>query len=131
MNALLGPVIQRALAKLDMFHLLQVLAGADNATPEEVSQLITVQRILDTPVAGDMAWAKLVELADAKGFTDVALNYIRSGLSVHLPDATKPESLVEAKDSLLAVIERIVNNPEIARLSAVCGCPKCGFVFGV
>lgn len=131
MNPLFAPMIQRLIEKVDLFHLLQVLSGADSPSPEEVGQLITLKRIFSAPVAGDMAWAKLVEFLNGKGMSEVAFGYLIQGMDVHSPDLTKPVSLDTARDSFLATIEAIINNPESTQMAAVCGCPNCGFVFGI
>lgn len=131
MSPLFAPVVQKMLSKIDMFHLLQVLSGADTATPEEVGQLITLRKILVAPVAGDMAWAKITELANTNGMSEMVLGYITDGLNTHCKEAAIPTSLASAKDSIVLIMDAIINNPEITQLAAVCGCPRCGFVFGI
>lgn len=127
---ILGQSAMALMSKMDMFHILGVIQGQDAPTHDEIVQMERLQRLLETPVAGELMWKHATRMAEDKGWGDASLAIINSAISrFNLGDPA--ESLGVALPNVVAILGHITQNAEVHRFAAVTQCPQCQFVYGV
>lgn len=131
MSPMVLGLLQPMLAKLDVLHLLQVLAGADAPSAAEQKQLSMLNQLLAVPAGGDLAWNKAVEFLTDKGYDTLALSYLQQGLMAHKVEGMVVADLASAKPAVQALLDAIINNADIPQLAAVAQCPSCNFTYGI
>lgn len=130
----MGPVvaaqIQQMLGSMNVFHLLQVLVGADAPDARERRDLAFLLQVAENPAAGEFLWKTLTEYLSNKGFDGIFLSYLGQGMSALGNPHPAPTDLQSAREPLIAHLRAVLNQPDVPRLRAVSQCPQCNYIYG-
>lgn len=124
-------VFKEVASNFDLMHIMSVLAEGEPPTEQERKVLSFAKTAFGGPVAGPLAWQKVVEFASTKGWDETIMSYISDGALSGLTNVKKPKTLKDARAYIVDAIASILNRDPALSLSALIKCPACGYTHGV